>query len=161
MYYLSWCNNPIIYLPPKICNHYKVQSLETQYTVRSINFGTDLFNTKSRAIYRSTHYVLSTNIRSHTEFRLFVLDSIRFITCLVKSVFFIRHGWRKWTESCHRILFQIRSICDRNTSTVQKAYGNEVLNQSNVFRWFSRFRDGKELVGDGERGGLQNRIELR
>jgi hypothetical protein len=36
---------------------------------------------------------------------------------------------------------------------VQKAYGNEALNRSNIFRWNSRFRDGKELVEDEERGG--------
>ena len=36
---------------------------------------------------------------------------------------------------------------------VQKAYGNEALNRSNVFRWYSRFLDGKELVEDDERGG--------
>ena len=36
---------------------------------------------------------------------------------------------------------------------VQKVYGNEALNQSNVFRWYSRFQDGKELVDDDERGG--------
>jgi hypothetical protein len=36
---------------------------------------------------------------------------------------------------------------------VQKAYGNEALNRSNVFRWFSRFRDRRELVEDDERGG--------
>jgi hypothetical protein len=35
---------------------------------------------------------------------------------------------------------------------VQKAYGNEALYQSNVFRRYSRFRDGRELVID-ERGG--------
>jgi hypothetical protein len=35
---------------------------------------------------------------------------------------------------------------------VQKAYGNEALNRSNVFRWYSRFREGKELVEDEERG---------
>jgi hypothetical protein len=35
---------------------------------------------------------------------------------------------------------------------VPKAYGNEALNRSNVFRWYSRFRDGRELVEDGERG---------
>jgi hypothetical protein len=29
---------------------------------------------------------------------------------------------------------------------VQKAYGNEALNRSNVFTWYSRFRDGRELV---------------
>jgi histone-lysine N-methyltransferase SETMAR len=36
---------------------------------------------------------------------------------------------------------------------VQKAYGNEALNRSNVFRWYSRFRDGRELVEDDERFG--------
>jgi hypothetical protein len=36
---------------------------------------------------------------------------------------------------------------------VQKAYGNEILSRSNVFRWYSRFRDGRELVEDDERGG--------
>jgi hypothetical protein len=36
---------------------------------------------------------------------------------------------------------------------VQKAYGNEVLNPSKVFRWYSQFRDGRELVDDDERGG--------
>jgi hypothetical protein len=34
---------------------------------------------------------------------------------------------------------------------VQKAYGNEALNRSNVFRWYSQFRDGRELVEDDER----------
>jgi hypothetical protein len=33
---------------------------------------------------------------------------------------------------------------------VQKAYGNEAVNRSNVFRWFSRFREGRELVEDDE-----------
>jgi hypothetical protein len=36
---------------------------------------------------------------------------------------------------------------------VQKAYRNEALNGSKVFRWYSRFRDGRELVEDDERGG--------
>ena len=35
---------------------------------------------------------------------------------------------------------------------VQKAYGNEALNRSNVFRWYSQFRDRRKLVED-ERGG--------
>jgi len=26
---------------------------------------------------------------------------------------------------------------------VQKSYGNEALNRSNVFRWYSRFRNGR------------------
>jgi hypothetical protein len=36
---------------------------------------------------------------------------------------------------------------------VQKAYGNEAVNRSNVFRWYSRFWDGRELVEGNERGG--------
>jgi len=31
---------------------------------------------------------------------------------------------------------------------VQKAYGNGALDRSNVFRWYSPFRDGRELVED-------------
>ena len=36
---------------------------------------------------------------------------------------------------------------------MQKAYGNEALKRSKDFRWFSRFREGRELVKDDERGG--------
>jgi hypothetical protein len=36
---------------------------------------------------------------------------------------------------------------------VQKVYGNEDVNRSNVFRWYSRFRCGRELVEVDERGG--------
>jgi len=31
---------------------------------------------------------------------------------------------------------------------VQKAYGNEAVKGSNVFRWYSRFRDGREMEED-------------
>jgi hypothetical protein len=34
---------------------------------------------------------------------------------------------------------------------VQKVYGNEALNLSKVFRCYSRFRDGRDLVEDAER----------
>jgi hypothetical protein len=36
---------------------------------------------------------------------------------------------------------------------VQKAYGNEALNRSNVFRWNSRFRTGWDPAENDERGG--------
>ena len=36
---------------------------------------------------------------------------------------------------------------------LQKAYENEALNRSNVFRWYSKFRDGRDLVEDDERRG--------
>jgi hypothetical protein len=39
------------------------------------------------------------------------------------------------------------------TVLVQKAYGNMAVNRSNVFRCYYRFRDGRELVEDDERGG--------
>ena len=35
----------------------------------------------------------------------------------------------------------------------QKAYENEALNRPNVFRWYFRFRNGRELVEDEERSG--------
>jgi hypothetical protein len=40
---------------------------------------------------------------------------------------------------------------------VQKAYGNEAVNRSNIFRWYSRFRDEREVVHD-ERGGRPKSI---
>jgi hypothetical protein len=36
---------------------------------------------------------------------------------------------------------------------VQKPYGNDVVTRSNIFGWLSRFRDGRELAEDDERGG--------
>jgi len=36
---------------------------------------------------------------------------------------------------------------------VQKTYGNVALNRSNLFRWYSRFREGREVVENDERGG--------
>ena len=36
---------------------------------------------------------------------------------------------------------------------VQKAYGNEALNRSKIFRWCSRIREGRELVENDERDG--------
>jgi hypothetical protein len=77
------------------------------------------------------------------------------ITYLVKSVFSICHGWRKWTESRHKGLFQSQSSATETLVLVQKVSGKEALNLSKVFRWYSRFRDGRELVEDDERGGCQ------
>jgi hypothetical protein len=36
---------------------------------------------------------------------------------------------------------------------VQKTYGNEAVNRSNIFRWYSWFRDVRALVEDDKRGG--------
>jgi len=56
-------------------------------------------------------------------------------------------------QSCHKILFQKRSICNTNTSVGSKRLWNEALNRSNPFRRYSRFRDRMELVECDERGG--------
>jgi hypothetical protein len=36
---------------------------------------------------------------------------------------------------------------------VQKAYGYEAKKKKKIFRWYSRFRDGRKLVEDEERDG--------
>ena len=36
---------------------------------------------------------------------------------------------------------------------VNAAYGDQVLSRSNVFRWYGRFRDGREDIEDGPRSG--------
>jgi transposase len=45
---------------------------------------------------------------------------------------------------------------------VQEAYGKAALSRSYVFRWHSRFRDGRELVEADERGGrpISTRTEV-
>jgi hypothetical protein len=44
---------------------------------------------------------------------------------------------------------------------VQKAYVNEPLNRSNVFRWYSPFRDGRDLVEDDKTGGRPKSTRMR
>jgi hypothetical protein len=74
----------------------RAETCRNVYTVRSISSRTDFFKITEpeRSIGQPTNYVLSTNIRSHTEFLLFIFDNVRVITC-VKSVFDVCHGWRK------------------------------------------------------------------
>jgi len=50
-------------------------------------------------------------------------------------------------------LFQSWSIATETLVLVQNAYGKEALNGSKAFSWYSRFRDGMELIEDDERGG--------
>jgi hypothetical protein len=79
--------------------------------------------------------------------------SCKVITRLVKSVFFMCHGWRKLAVSCYKILFQSRSICDWNTSIGAKGlweWGSEPIN---LLRWYSWFLDGRELGENDERSG--------
>jgi len=41
---------------------------------------------------------------------------------------------------------------------VPKAYGNEAANRSNVFMWYSRFRERRELVEGDEKDGRPKSI---
>jgi hypothetical protein len=88
------CTAPISSnLPRAACdkwNSANVDYLCDLRAVRFIYFRTDFFK-----ISDLSANPLSTNIRPHTEFRYFIFDSVRVITFLVKSVFSIRHGWRK------------------------------------------------------------------
>jgi transposase len=52
-----------------------------------------------------------------------------------------------------KFCFKSRLSATETLLLVQKAYGNEAVSRSNVFRWYSRFRDGRELVEDDERSG--------
>jgi hypothetical protein len=55
-----------------------------------------------------------------------------------------------------KFCFQAGLSATETLILVQKGYGNEALNRSNDFRWYSRFRDGRELVEDDERSGCPN-----
>jgi len=50
-------------------------------------------------------------------------------------------------------LFQSKSICYRNTSIGAKGLWECGSEPIKCFRWYSRFRDGRELVEDDETGG--------
>ena len=39
--------------------------------------------------------------------------------------------------------FKVGLSATETVILVQKAYRNEAVNRSNVFRWYSRFRDGR------------------
>jgi hypothetical protein len=50
-----------------------------------------------------------------------------------------------------KFCFKIGLSATETLVLVQKAYGNEALNRSNIFRWYSWFLDVRELVDDDER----------
>ena len=58
-------------------------------------------------------------------------------------------------ERCVAITFCFKAGLSATEALVlvQKAYGNEALNRLNVFRWYSQFRDGRELLENDERCG--------
>jgi hypothetical protein len=50
-----------------------------------------------------------------------------------------------------KVSFKAGPFAEETLVLVQKTYGSEAVNRSIVFRWCSRFRDGRELVGDEKR----------
>jgi len=52
-----------------------------------------------------------------------------------------------------KFCFKVRLSATETLVLVQTANGDEALNRSNVFRRYSRFRNGRELVEDYGRGG--------
>jgi len=88
-----------------------------------------------------THRILSVYLRQCTSYTLFCKAS------------FLCHGLRKWTQSCHKVLFQSRSICVRNTSICAKGLWEWCSEPIKRFRRYSQFRDRKELAEDDERCG--------
>jgi hypothetical protein len=80
---------------------------------------------------------------------LFIVDSVRVITCKVSFLWLAEKKQRFAIKVC----FKAGLSATETLVLVQKAYGNEAVNRSNVFGWYSRFRDGRELVEDDERGG--------
>jgi hypothetical protein len=86
------------------------------------------FTALERSIGQPTKYYQPTSI--YTVSLVCLSLTVRVITCLIKSVFFIHHGWRKWTDSCHKMSFQSWSIYDRNTSVGAKGlweWGSELI----------------------------------
>jgi hypothetical protein len=52
-----------------------------------------------------------------------------------------------------KFCFKARLSATETLVLVQKAYGNEALNRSKVFRWYSRFGEGRERVEHDEGSG--------
>ena len=84
---------------------------------------------------------------------MFIFDCVQFITFLVKPVSLcVRDGGNEQSVVV-KFCFKAGLSVTGTLVLVQNAYGNEAVNRSKVFRWYSRLRQGRELVEDGERSG--------
>jgi len=79
---------------------------------------------------------------------LFIFDSARVITCLAKS--YVMDGGNE-RRVATKFCFKASLSATKTPVLVQKTYRNKALNRTNVFRWYSRFRDGREPVENDER----------
>jgi hypothetical protein len=128
------------------------------YTVRSILFRSDFLNGRTRTIYRPTNQLSTINQHPFTHRVSFVyLWEFKSYNLCCKVSFL----YTSWVAAMNRELplkfcFKVSLSSTETLVLVQKAYWNEALNWPNVFRWYSRFRDGRELVEDENSGGSPN-----
>ena len=52
-----------------------------------------------------------------------------------------------------KVCFKAGKIATETLKIVNAAYGDQALSRSNVFRWYGRFRDGREDIEDDPRSG--------
>jgi hypothetical protein len=129
-----------------------------RYTVRSILFRSNFLNGRSRKIYRPTHQLSTINQHPFTHGVSFVcLWEFKSYNLCCKVSFL----YTSWVAEMNRELplkfcFKVSLSSTETLVLVQKAYGNEALNWPNIFRWYSRFREGWELVEDKKSGGSPN-----
>jgi len=89
-----------------------------------------------------THRVLFVYFRQCTSYKLYSQFSLYVMDDGNKQIVAINFCFKDSLSATETLVL------------VQKACGNEVLNRSNIFRRYSWFRDGRELVEDAERGDL-------
>jgi hypothetical protein len=58
-------------------------------------------------------------------------------------------------EQCVAIKFccKVDFSATKTVKLIQKAYGDAALSRTTIFEWHKRFREGRDLVKDGERSG--------
>ncbi|UYV64568.1 hypothetical protein LAZ67_3001198 [Cordylochernes scorpioides] len=60
---------------------------------------------------------------------------------------------------CIKFCYRIGKLASETLDLLKLAFGNENVNKSTTFRWFSRFKNGMESVKDEKRVGYQGMYE--
>jgi hypothetical protein len=115
-----------------------------QYTVRSIGFRTNFFKQQSYSDLLANK--LST-INQHQFIHrvpLVYLWQCTSYSLFCKVCFFYTSSMAEIKRVTIKFCFKAGLPAVETVVLVQKDYGNEALNRTNVFRWYPRFRDGGE-----------------
>src|SRR5687767_9002461 len=59
----------------------------------------------------------------------------------------------EYQRACILFCFKNEIPCSQVVSMLQKAFGDQALNRTSVFERYSKFRDGRESLGDEPRSG--------